>query len=216
MAGTHEEQLLSHWLRDIARQDERLRADHLETRIAAAASDSSTAQWRARSHASRWAVAAVVALAVAAPAFFWTDEDIARQTAESTPTATEDTVNEKPVATVADEPKVAVQPAPVRRRHAASLPASVQRVVTSESASDLPLNPSQDEFVPLMPMTPQELTGPFQIVRVQMPRASLGALRLPLDHPSELVEADVLLGEDGMARAIRVSTGGSIYPWRSR
>ena len=60
-----------------------------------------------------------------------------------------------------------------------------------------------------MPMSEQELSGPFQLVRVQMPRASLGALRLPLEHPNELVEADVLLGEDGMARAIRVSTSGS-------
>jgi hypothetical protein len=71
-------------------------------------------------------------------------------------------------------------------------------------------------FVPLMPMTEQELRGSFQLVRVQMPRASLGALRSPLDHPNELVEADVLMGEDGMARAIRVSTSRSIYPWRSR
>ena len=67
-----------------------------------------------------------------------------------------------------------------------------------------------------MPMTEQELTGSFQIVRVQMPRASLGALRSPLEHPNELVEADVLLGEDGMARAIRLSTSGSIQPWRPR
>jgi hypothetical protein len=49
-----------------------------------------------------------------------------------------------------------------------------------------------------------------------MPRASLGPLRSPLDHPGELVEADVLLGEDGRARAIRISAAGSIYPWRSR
>jgi hypothetical protein len=49
-----------------------------------------------------------------------------------------------------------------------------------------------------------------------MPRSALGALRSPLEQPNELVEADVLLGEDGMARAIRVSTSGSVYPWRSR
>ena len=79
-----------------------------------------------------------------------------------------------------------------------------------------PVTQSLDEFVPLMPMTERELSGPFQLVRVQMPRASLGALRSPLEHPNELVEADVLLGEDGMARAIRVSTSGSVYPWRSR
>ena len=67
-----------------------------------------------------------------------------------------------------------------------------------------------------MPLTERELAGPFQIVRVQMPRASLGTLRLPLEHPNEVIEADVLLGEDGMARAIRVSASGSVYPWRSR
>jgi hypothetical protein len=67
-----------------------------------------------------------------------------------------------------------------------------------------------------MPITEEELTGSFQIVRVQMPRSALGALRSPLEQPNELVEADVLLGEDGMARAIRVSTSGSGYPWRSR
>ena len=79
-----------------------------------------------------------------------------------------------------------------------------------------PIVQSPIEFVSLMPMTERELSGSFQIVRVQMPRASLGALTSPLDRPSELVEADVLLGEDGMARAIRVSTNGSVYPWRSR
>jgi hypothetical protein len=72
------------------------------------------------------------------------------------------------------------------------------------------------EFVPLVPLSERELTGSFQLVRVQMPRASLGALTSPFEHPDEVVEADVLLGEDGMARAIRVSTKGSAYPWRPR
>jgi hypothetical protein len=72
------------------------------------------------------------------------------------------------------------------------------------------------DFVPLMPIAEHELTGPFQIVRVQMPRSSLGASMSPIEHPSDLIQADVLLGQDGMARAIRVSTDESIYPWRSR
>jgi hypothetical protein len=67
-----------------------------------------------------------------------------------------------------------------------------------------------------MPITAQELAGSFQIVRVQMPRSSLGPLRSPLDQPNELVEADVLLGEDGMARGIRLAASGSVSPWRSR
>jgi hypothetical protein len=75
---------------------------------------------------------------------------------------------------------------------------------------------SSIEFAPLMPITEHELTGSFQIVRVQMPSASLGALRSPLTEPNEIVEADVLLGEDGRARAIRVNANQSIYPWRPR
>jgi hypothetical protein len=85
-----------------------------------------------------------------------------------------------------------------------------------QSPTESPIVQSPIEFVPLLPMTAQELTGSFQIVRVQMPGASLGALRPPLARPNEIVEADVLLGEDGRARAIRLNTNGSIYPWRSR
>jgi hypothetical protein len=84
------------------------------------------------------------------------------------------------------------------------------------AAAEAPAAHSQVEFVPLLPMTEQELAGPFQLVRVQLPNASLGALRSPLVLPNEMIEADVLLGEDGRARAIRVNTSGSIYPWRPR
>ncbi len=54
-------------------------------------------------------------------------------------------------------------------------------------------------FVPLVPMTADELSGSFSIARVQIGRT----------------EADVLLGEDGMARAIRVATDRNA-PWRLR
>ena len=44
-----------------------------------------------------------------------------------------------------------------------------------------------------------------QLVRVQLPRAALASLGLPLnaERENELVRADVLLGNDGLARAIR-------------
>jgi len=72
-------------------------------------------------------------------------------------------------------------------------------------------------FVPLVPIAAGELSGSFQIVRVQMPRAALGALAGSVEagRADDPVEADLLLGEDGMARAIRVSANGSV-PWRSR
>ena len=72
------------------------------------------------------------------------------------------------------------------------------------------------EFVPLMPLAKHELTGSFQIMRVQLPRASLGPPQSPFEQPNEVVEADILLGEDGMARAIHVSAAGRFTPWRSR
>jgi hypothetical protein len=80
-----------------------------------------------------------------------------------------------------------------------------------------PIRRQSVEFVPLLPMTPGELSGSFQIVRVQMPRAALGALAGTTDmrRVQDPVMADVLLGEDGMARAIRVSTDGTA-PWRIR
>ena len=72
------------------------------------------------------------------------------------------------------------------------------------------------EFVPLMPLTEHELAGPFQLVRVKVPVASLGGLTSPLQHPGELVNADVLFGEDGVARGIRIAADESNYPWRFR
>ncbi|MCA1629186.1 MAG: hypothetical protein LC774_02215 [Acidobacteria bacterium] len=45
-----------------------------------------------------------------------------------------------------------------------------------------------------------------QMVRVQVPRAALAALGLPVnaERAGELVKADILLGHDGTARAIRL------------
>jgi hypothetical protein len=72
------------------------------------------------------------------------------------------------------------------------------------------------EFIPLMPFTRDELSGPFQLVRVQVPLASLGGLTSPLQHPGEMVDADLLLGEDGLARGIRIAAVEANYPRRFR
>ena len=64
-----------------------------------------------------------------------------------------------------------------------------------------------DGFVPL-PYAP-ELAPDEQaeMVRVEMPRESLWALGLPVSHEfsDDQVQADVLLGMDGTARAIRIA-----------
>ncbi len=226
MADTHEEQLLSELLRDIAREDALLEAAHLEARVLESASPVDARSRRSRA----WMlvpVAATVLIAVGITVRLKPD------TTEATGTAT---VRLKPDTTEATDrgqgaPEVATveNPSPVVRQ--ASKPASVGSVrLQPDRRPDLdrslkpnqppvaesPMSHAPIEFVPLMPLTEQELTGSFQIVRVQMSSASLGALRPPLSQPNEIVEADVLLGEDGRARAIRVNTNGSIYPWRSR
>ncbi len=231
MADTHEEQLLSDLLGDVAREDERLEAPHLEARILASASLSERAR-PARSRA--WviwpvAAAAVFAIAVNVRPKPGTTDSAAQD-------STEVTLAGNPPAHVPRQPESAqesvrsVRLQPDRSVRGARLqPGRPARGVPREAdpqpaadqppamaAAETPAAHSQVEFVPLLPMTEQELAGSFQIVRVQMPGASLGSLRSPLVLPDEMIEADVLLGEDGRARAIRVNTSGSIYPWRPR
>jgi hypothetical protein len=162
-----------------------------------------------RSALGGWRAAAAI-VAVIVPAITWITWTPERETRRSV------AEHRKPEAGI-----VAPVPAPPTTRPTpTTLPTPATRPTPPTPPSlSTPVTPptvASTEFIPLVPMTEQELAGSFQLVRVQMPRASLGALRSPLEHPDELVEADVLLGVDGMARAIRVPTGGSVYPWRSR
>jgi hypothetical protein len=61
------------------------------------------------------------------------------------------------------------------------------------------------DFIPLTYMTPVNLQDGGQIVRVELPRSALANFGLPvnMDRYNEKVKADVLLGVDGMAHAIR-------------
>lgn len=61
------------------------------------------------------------------------------------------------------------------------------------------------EFLPIGYMSPIHLQDGGQIVRVEVSRSALLAFGLPLnmDRYNERVKADVLLGSDGLARAIR-------------
>ena len=60
-------------------------------------------------------------------------------------------------------------------------------------------------FVPLLPVTEQDRNDALQIVRVRLPRSALIGFGVPIDesHAAEPLQADVLLGEDGLARGIR-------------
>ncbi|HEX8459024.1 MAG TPA: hypothetical protein VF656_17155 [Pyrinomonadaceae bacterium] len=65
---------------------------------------------------------------------------------------------------------------------------------------------SVTEFIPLVAGAPEaQPLESGQVVRVKLPRAALASLGLPLnaERSNETVKADVLLGNDGLARAIR-------------
>jgi len=62
------------------------------------------------------------------------------------------------------------------------------------------------EFIPLTELADATAISSGTIVRVEMPRASLIAMGLPLnaERAHETVKADIVVGDDGLARAIRL------------
>ena len=68
--------------------------------------------------------------------------------------------------------------------------------VTNEIATD---------FIPLSYLNAASLQDGGQIIRVELPRSALANFGLPvnMERYNEKVKADVLLGVDGMAHAIR-------------
>lgn len=61
------------------------------------------------------------------------------------------------------------------------------------------------EFIPLAGGDYSASDDAGQVVRVELPRSALSSIGLPVsaDRASERIKADVLVGEDGLARAIR-------------
>lgn len=69
-------------------------------------------------------------------------------------------------------------------------------------------NPAETvtDFIPLTEIADATAMHSGTIVRVEMPRASLIAMGLPLnaERARETVKADIVVGDDGLARAIRL------------
>jgi hypothetical protein len=204
MSDANEERLLTDLLREVAVADAAVAApENLERQTMSRWERSGSDDVRnARTPAAArikfaFAVAAALLLLIGAP----------RRTIEVMSTAPQQkmTASTAPeVSSIAQEPaSVGPQPAALSVKRSARRPASPKSVNV--------------DFVPLVPMTADELSRSFQIVRVQMPRAALRALAGSMDAGTadDPVQADLLLGEDGMARAIRVSANDSV-PWRSQ
>jgi hypothetical protein len=204
MSDANEERLLTDLLREVAAADAAVSApEDLEHRALALWERSRLGAVRPAATPS--AVHVTLAFALAAAVLLMI----------GAPTRTVNVITPAPTKATADSAAPAV---PSIAQESASIAA--QPVTLSAKRSARRAAPPKSvnlHFVPLVPMAADELSGSFQIVRVQMPRAALGALASTVDvgRADDPVQADLLLGEDGMARAIRVSANGSV-PWRSR
>ncbi len=100
-----------------------------------------------------------------------------------------------PVLTAGNKTAVPVKTRPVRRTRAVK-PAPKPEAETAEVATDFFQIPYTE------PLRPEQRADVF---RIQMPRAGMAAFGLPVSggRLDSRITADVLMGEDGVARAIR-------------
>ena len=89
----------------------------------------------------------------------------------------------------------------------------IQPPTPSTAAVSEDVRESEQPFVPIPYVAPLGVYERAEIVRMEMPVAALIAAGLPMRiaDPGARVEADVIVGQDGRARAVRlisISTGG--------
>lgn len=123
-----------------------------------------------------------------------------------------------PKVTQSEVQQVVAQPklVPVSKAHAGKAAKPIQwHTRQAESAYVLvtmgtfePITSEREQatdFIPLMQSGDVEPMTSGQVMRVVMPRSAMAYFGLPVstERPSENVKADVLYGEDGLARAIR-------------
>ena len=148
----------------------------------------------------RWASAAAACLLFAA-GVVWFAGDARRVKAPAAPVIAE--VADPPVTNdvAAGSPARSTQAVAVSRR-----PHAARRVVRAASArSPGPDREIATDFLALPFAPPLDEAEGAQVVRVSLPRSAMRTVGLPVseDRWYERVSADVLLGHDGVARAVR-------------
>ena len=135
-----------------------------------------------------WAVIAAAAAALVITALWWTNR-VPRPVASGVPPVSQAPETPRPALT-----GVAVASGARVPRKAVRKVAAVRQPESHEVVTD---------FFPLM--NPAPSFGRGQILRVQLPAAAMQTVGLPVreEHLDDLVQADVLVGEEGMPRAIR-------------
>jgi hypothetical protein len=205
----NDEEMLTRALKALAAEMEPLGApDDVELKVLEAFRKQNTVRpfVPKRSNSRYWiaaAVAAMLLIAISVVAYRVNyrvndDRKLAQQDQpQSSPKVKDEPVKqEQQVAVVQDEPSPQA-PKPKRVRHPnVRRPENVQLANHAEVATD---------FIPLSYMTAVNLQDGGQIVRVELPRSALANFGLPvnMDRYNEKVKADVLVGVDGLAHAIR-------------
>ena len=212
MNSQRDEEILTRGLRALAEEMETLNApEELETTLLKAfrARQVVTPIARRRLHSRYWpiAVAAMLLIAISVVVVRWNKEtvDTPRQAVKQAEPQ-KHPENDKQIS---DEPRKDVEyqavnvpsKRPIRKpvRHA-----SVRRPENTQVANHATSEIATD-FIPLSYMNAASLQDGGQIIRVELRRSALANFGLPvnMDRYNEKVKADVLLGVDGMAHAIR-------------
>jgi hypothetical protein len=185
---TEQDRQLDEWLAEMAEADREVSPpDDLETRVMARVRLQQTrGPWtsaRARRRVVR-SIAACAAIAAAVTFYLLLERPRVAATPIEGFAPAVVSIAAEAAAVPTPAPPVASIETPTRRAPAARTP---PRRTSADPGREVL------DFVPLVPLSEEELRGAFQIVRVQLSRG-----------PGGPVQADVLLGQDGMARAIRV------------
>jgi len=126
----------------------------------------------------------------------------------------------KSIPSVPDAPPAAPKPEVSPHRMVSALAANTERpprrrsdrrnVGRSNPSGESPNAPAVDaeiatEFIPLMNREALAQMDGGQVMRVELPRSALMSFGLPMDmeRATERIKADVVVGNDGLARAIR-------------
>jgi hypothetical protein len=136
----------------------------------------------------RWAAILATAAALAIAALWWTTRT-PQPAVSAAPAVSQILEVARPVPEAEPERIVVRTPRKLVRKAATAQPPQAREVVT--------------DFFPLM--NPAPSFGRGQMLRVQLPAAAMQTVGLPVreEHLGDLVQADVLVGEEGMPRAIR-------------
>ena len=212
MNSQRDEEMLTRGLRALAEEMETLAApDELEMKLLEAfrVRRVVTPFARKQLNSRYWlvAVAAVLLIAISVVVVRWraSGVDGPRQTVAEGGTQNKPKVISKPSQEPARDVEYQAENVPVKRPIRKPARHAVLRRPENTQLANHATNEIATDFIPLSYMNVASLQDGGQIIRVELPRSALANFGLPvnMDRYNEKVKADVLLGVDGLARAIR-------------